>query len=762
MRFRSKFFSPLHLLLQCLVIVELGYLVFSCSRPDQSQKQAKKIPQQLPNHAFVGDQTCKSCHAKEFKEWKGSDHFYSMRKATDEFVRGNFDNATFKLHGDTYRFYKKNGDYMVHAPGPDGDFGEYKIGYTFGWTPLQQYLIEFPGGKMQALNVAWDTEKKEWFSLYPGQKIKPKDWLHWTKGAMNWNTMCADCHSTNLHQNYIAKADSFHTTWSSIDVSCESCHGPGKKHVEIARSSDYKKDKNQDPYKYRKNLKMTKDLTSRKLVDECARCHARREEITKAYNFHGRFMDHYDPELPHPEAYYADGQIKDEDYVYASFLQSKMYNNGVRCTDCHNPHTLKLKANVQDNSLCMQCHDGATYNTPKHTFHKANTKASQCISCHMPGRYYMQVDFRRDHSFRIPRPDLSEKFDTPNACNQCHEDKSAKWAADAVRKWYGPDRPSHFSETLVKASNSGEAARTDLVSLIQDKTQPAIARATAIWYLGQYPDNNAVGAMQKALKDESPLVRNSAVKAMSQIPRSMKKRILTEALDDSVRAVRINAADGLADFVASDFAKANQDNFKLALGDLKNRLDATRYFPQGQMNLGQFYEKRGQDEKAVVAYKKAIEKDPHFNAARINLAYLYNRKGSNDKAKSLLETVINQEPNFGPAYYSLSLLLSEDGKLKDALTYFEKAADHMPENSRVFYNWAIALQNLKEYQQAAETYQKAIKLDPENPQYEYGIVTLYMQQQAYQKALKHAQRLVQLQPGNQRFQQLVQVIRQRM
>ncbi len=716
---------------------------------------------QIVAHAtYVGGKTCQSCHQKQFKTWMHSDHAHAMAKATKQSVRGDFSDAVFKHRGYIYRFFRKDGKFMVNAPGPDGKPHNYQISYTFGWEPLQQYMINMGSGKLQMLTVAWNTQKKQWFSLHPDKKYDHHDWLYWTNGAMNWNTMCADCHSTNLHQNYFPKADSFHTTWSSISVSCEACHGPGSAHVKFMKS---KKGKHASIHRIRKGLKMTGDTPPHVLVFECARCHSRREKLVKNYHHNESFLDQFDPVLPHPPHYFPDGQIKDEDYIYSSFLQSRMFNSGVSCINCHNPHTLRPKLNIADNSLCLQCHV-SSLNTRAHTHHKLNTKASECVSCHMPGRYYMQGDFRRDHSLRIPSPDLSVKFGVPNACNSCHTDKSAKWTARAVKKWFGESHPNdyyRFHSVWLEADKKGPKTRGSLWALISDTTQPAIARATAIWYLGQFPDRGSIKILKRALKSDNPLIRNSAVKAVASLPSGMKKPLLSLALDDSVRAVRLSAVQALASFHPSDFSPNVRSSFKKALKEYKQELDANRYFPSGQMNRGEFFEKQGKTKKAIQAYRTALKKDPKFNPARINLALLMNKQGKNAKAQKLLETVIKQEPDYGPAYYSMALLLAQEKKLKQAVSYFKKAAKRMPKNDRVRFNEAIAFQTLKRPKQAEQAYLAAIKLAPKNPQYRYGICTLYIQQKEYGKALPQARKLVDLRPNSRRAQQLLQVIEDR-
>ncbi len=366
----------------------------------------------------------------------------------------------------------------------------------------------FPGGRYQALSVAWDTRPKaaggqRWFHLYPGEKVDHRDVLHWTGVAQNWNFMCADCHSTNLQKRYDAASDTFDTTWSEINVSCEACHGPGSRHVEWARRAKAAggsgdalkglvfsmKDTSGGHWALPAGAaiaRRTAPLSSRLEVETCGRCHARAARLWPTYE-HGRpLADTHRVALLEEGLYEADGQIRDEVYEYGSFLQSKMYQAGVTCSNCHDPHSSALR--LPGNALCGQCHVPTRYDQPTHHFHQAGTAGAQCVSCHMPQRRYMVVDDRRDHSFRIPRPDESVRLGTPNTCTACHSRRSGAWAAAAVQKWYGPAaaaRPSFAAAFHAGRTRQPEGASL-LSSLVADRAQPPIVRATALSLLSRY------------------------------------------------------------------------------------------------------------------------------------------------------------------------------------------------------------------------------------------------------------------------------------
>lgn len=748
----SRYISSLKVSLILLLTATFA-LIYSCEQP--GERTATTVDPDLERtHRFVGDQTCQSCHAGEWEQWKGSHHDYAIGEADEEHVRGDFDDAMFSDGENSYRFYQEGVHYMVDITGSDDETETHRIDYTFGWEPLQQYLVDIGRGKYQALHIAWDTEKQQWFSLFPDEQFEEDDWMHWRGGAMNWNTMCADCHSTNLRQNYIAEADSFHTSWDVINVSCEACHGPGGDHVEFVSSPEGESASRE---RIGMDLELGRFTSQIDEINTCAPCHSLRQKLTDDYIHGDNYLDHFDPQLPRPDMYFADGQILEEVFVFGSFLQSKMYAEGIQCTDCHDPHSLQLRQPLTNNQLCMSCHE-PQYNSADHHFHEPNTEASQCVNCHMTGRTYMGNDYRRDHSFRIPRPDQSAQFGTPNACNDCHSDRPAKWASDAINNWYGEEREPHFSDILLEINDQGPGDFTSLRQLIEDTSQPEVIRATAVWYAGRFPEDNSYEILANAIESESAMVRASAAKAMENLPADMKKPLLETALADSVRAVRISAMTNLTEFAVHDFSANHREHFQNAVQEYREFLDVNEYFPQGQMNRGRFFEQQGELDKAMNAYRTALERDPKFNPARINLAYLHNRLGENNRAEELLLIVTEQEPEFGDAYYSLGLLKAEQNLMQEAIHWFEQAVDLMPEHGRLFYNLAIAHQTEGNPQDSEYAYKRALELEPQSGDFRYGLITLYMQQQKFEQAMEHAEQLAQMYPNNPQINQLIQTI----
>lgn len=648
--------------------------------------------------SFVGSETCKNCHEDQFKDWKGSHHDLAMMLPDSASVKGDFDNAIFTHDGITSTFFKKDKVFFVNTQDQNGEFKDFKIEYTFGVFPLQQYLIKFSNGEYQCLTTAWDSRDKKWYALNANVDINHGDWLHWTGGAMSWNTMCADCHSTNLHKNYDSKTDTYKTTFSEIDVSCEACHGPSSSHVAFYES----------PHEdmLAPELYIDTNMSSTELVDKCARCHSRRAQLTKYFNYEGSYMDHYSPSLISDPLYEMDGQILDEDYVYGSFVQSKMYHNGVSCKDCHDVHTTKLKK--QGNDLCMTCHVPA-YNEPSHHFHDMGTESSLCINCHMPGKTYMGNDFRRDHSFRVPRPDQTVTHGVSNACNGCHTDKSPEWASEVIVEKFGSERADHFSDHLLKGYHGDYDAFEHLMS---NSKYPDIARATALnLYVNRQMTSTEMNKVVGYLKDSSAIVRNEAAQSLERIQYAQIASNMEPLLADSLRLVRMSAAQY---FNMLGIDVSGNPNYKKANKEFLEGMNLNADFASGQHQIGLYYQAKGKDNNAIKSYERAVKIDRYHNRSRMNLALLYYQKGRIKDAESLYLKVVEQEPEFGYSYYMLGLLYNETGDSAKALRYLGETITKQPPNMNAFYNYALMLQKNNANKKSVDVAKKGLALFQNN------------------------------------------------
>lgn len=725
--------------------------VFSCKKEAEYWGVPKEdvfiSSQEIPDSHFLGDTNCKECHQKEFKDWQGSHHDKAMQIADSSAVLADFKGEKFTSQGVTSRFFKEGTDFYVNTEGPDGENHDYKIVYTFGVTPLQQYIVKFPNGHYQCLRTAWDSVKNKWFDLYPDFKVVHSEWLHWSRGGLNWNNMCSDCHSTNVRENYDEETDSYNTKYALINVNCEACHGPGKQHVEDVNRLG-------DRYKNSGTLQMTLKTTPKELVDKCARCHMRREQFSASFNFEGTMADHYSPQLIEENTYYPDGQILDEDYVYGSFVQSKMYRNKVACNNCHDSHSLKLK--FDGNALCLQCHLPEKFDTPKHHFHKENTEAAMCINCHMPGKYYMGNDFRRDHSFRVPRPDLSLKYGTPNACAGCHKDKTNEWAWESFKEMFGQVDSIHFSEKLAPGILGEQGADTGLSELINDKKQPEIVRASAVRALSHYNTEGLMDNFISFLNDKSPLVRGTTLDVLSEINNTDYVDYFLPLLEDPKRSVRIKAFFALGGLTELQIPEKYKSSYQKVKEEFSTYLNMNSDFVGGQIKGANYYLKQGNLQKGIAGYEKALKIDNINNQVRLNLANLYYRNQQFQKSEDAYKTVISQEPEYGPVYYSLGLLYAELERTDDAIEQMQKANSIMPENIRIYYNLSLLYDKKHEAQKAEKTLLNGLKIDSNNQSLLYALAFHYYNKGEIEKSKNILKKLVQLYPANTQYKSFLQ------
>ena len=490
---------------------------------------------------------------------------------------------------------------------------------------------------------------------------------------------------------------------------------------------------------------MNSEMTSTELVDKCARCHSRRSQLTKYFDYKGKFEDHYAQSMLIDPIYELDGQIRDEDYVYGSFIQSKMYHNGVSCRDCHDVHTLKLKK--QGNDLCMQCHT-PNYNEPSHHFHGVGSNGAQCINCHMPGKTYMGNDFRRDHSFRVPRPDQTVAYGVPNSCTGCHDDKSAQWAADVIVEKFGTERADHFSDYLLKGAHGDLSAYEYLMA---NGNYPDIARATAVNRYASYPLNtqqiqNLIGY----LNDSSSTVRNEVVRGMEVLNNSEMSPNIAAMLQDSVRLVRISTAQYF-NMMGIDIS-ANP-NFKKANKEFLESMNINADFSTGQHQIGLYYQAKGKEIEAIKSYERAIKIDRFNNRSRMNLALLYYQQGKVKESETLYLKVVEQEPEFGYSYYMLGLLYNETGNIQKSMEYMERSLGKQPINPNAFYNYALMLQQENKYNKSLEIVGDGLNLMPNNERLLYVKLIAEMNTNNA-NAIKTCELLLRIAPNNQNYQQI--------
>lgn len=663
-------------------------------------------PAQLrPPAEFTGNESCAGCHSEQHLAWQESQHAHAMAHATSDSVLADFNGTHFDYAGIRSRFRQEEDKFFVTTDGPDGQLTEYEVLYTFGVDPLQQYLIDLGGGRLQALPIAWDTRPvsaggQRWFHIYPDDELTHTDPLHWTGPNQNWNFMCADCHVTDYRKGYDAQTQTFSAQWSELGVTCESCHGPGSRHLAWAKGQpwpdkglsvllDERRDMHWTRELERVTAQRSKSLATDKEQQVCAQCHSLRSVVAEGYHAGLPLLDFYRPELLVDPLYFADGQQREEVFISGNFAQSKMHQAGVTCSDCHEPHSQKLRA--EGNALCSTCHSPAEFDRPEHHFHPAHSDGAQCVSCHMPERTYMVIDPRRDHSITVPRPDLAQQLGTPDACTSCHTDRDPAWAAQQIIDWFPQGRwqtPSH-AVSIAAADQGVPAAQPELAALVKDPQLAPIIRGSATQRLNPEAGGEPLAAVIRGLSDIDPLVRLGSIRAMEEAPVALRIRHLLPLLDDPLRSVRSLVASLLAD---AAIPASHQAGFDRALREYEQELDinSDRAGHLGQLGLLRL--RQGRSGEAEEAWGRAISTEPLHVAAYLNLSDLLRSQGREKAAGRLLRDALELMPEDGLLHYALGLSLVRQQQRSDAVKHFREAWKLSPEDPRTGYILAVALE----------------------------------------------------------------------
>lgn len=728
--------------------------------------------------SYVGADTCASCHAAETSLWRGSHHDLAMQHAGESAVLGDFDNTTFEKDGVTTTFFRDGDAFVIRTDGPDGSLQDFPVRFTFGVDPLQQYLVDLPGGRLQAVSIAWDSRPVEaggqrWFHLYPDETIPAGDELHWTGRLQNWNTMCADCHSTNLVRDYDLATDTFNTTWSEINVACESCHGPGSLHVDWAKKAegweaierlglavalDERKDAAWILDPDTGNSRRDPPRTTMREIDTCAVCHSRRGPVAASAIPGHPIGDSYRVVTLDEGLYFADGQIRDEVYEYGSFLQSRMFHEGVTCSDCHEPHSLELR--FEKNGVCTQCHSVEKFDTPDHHRHAMNTKGAECVSCHMAERTYMVVDPRRDHGFRIPRPDISAALGTPNACNACHDDESPDWAAAQIASWHPNPHAAfqQFAATLDDGNRRAPGARQRLLALAAGDDQPGIARASALDRVDRITDQAAFDLLVGLLDDPDPLVRRSAASVFTMLPVEARSPLLALA-DDPIQDVRIEVARLLAEVPDAALVPEAVVPRERLIAEYRAALASNADRPESHHNLGLMEIALGRYAAAEQAFRNALKVDPLFVPAAVNLANLMQTTSRDEEGGPVLREIIARLPNDPSARLALGLWLVRNGQSAAALAELKTAAELGEQNPRFAYVYAVAIADSGKPADAMAILRDSLERHPYDRDSLIALAVYERQAGNLEAAAAHADLLLRLEPDDTSIRDFVSQLR---
>ncbi len=739
-----------HWLIGAAVVLGLAGAAFYFSR-DHSAAPVKTraggspvIPPEAEVFAqYAGAESCRECHQAAHASWSASHHGLAERPPAAGLDAAAFEPTRTFTHGtQTSEARARDGKYEVVARGLGGQQDVFAVERVIGHAPLRQYLVGAPGGRLQTLEASYDPKKNEWFNVYGDEDRQPGEWGHWTGRGMNWNTMCASCHNTRVRKNYDATTDAYRTTMAVATVSCESCHGPMKAHVDWRHQ--YPATTAPDP--------TSRKLTRDQMIDACGACHARRGELTGDFHPGETFSDHYAlTVVDESDTYFADGQVSGENYEYGSFLSSKMHAAGVRCVDCHEPHSAKVRA--PGNALCLTCHAGAVpagitkiplpLDPVAHSHHAADSAGAQCASCHMPITTYMQRHPRHDHGFTIPDPLLTKELGIPNACNRCHVDKDVDWSIAAVDRWYGDkmERPTRERARAVAGARQGlEAARSPLLSVAQDDSSP-YWQSSAAQLLSQWVTEPQISALFiKQTRHPSPLVRATAARVLEPIvaARPDARESVGKLLDDADRSVRVAAAWTLRETITPG---------SRAFTEVEHQMAINADQPTGQMQNAAFEVARGNPAGAVEHLRRAVEWDGNSPPIRHEFAVALSTVGDSAGALEQLEAAVRLDPKQAEYRYKLALACNESGRLDRTISELQAAVQIDPMHARAWYNLGLAQNSMGHPEQALAALLRGEGAAPRDPRIPYARATILARVGRVAEARQAAQRALEVQPG---------------
>lgn len=718
---------------------------------------------------YAGSASCQECHAEEYEQWQDSHHGRAER-----LVDAKTDGAAFEVHRFRHGTQETsvrmtNGQFQIITTGLHGTQEVFQVDRVLAESPLRQMLISFPGGRWQATEAAYDPRSNEWFNVYGNEDRQPGEWGHWTGRGMNWNAMCAACHNTRVRKNYDIATDSFRTAMVERGVGCESCHGPMKAHNEWQLANKNKGLK--DP--------TVKRLSRDEMFHTCAGCHSRRGEITGDPKPGDSFFDHYLLSIvDESDLFYPDGQVRDEDFEVAAFLGSKMFHKGVRCGDCHDFHTAKVR--LPGNMLCLSCHGPGASNAPvinpvTHSHHKVfgydasgvltnndlmayqpkliQETGGECVNCHMPQTVYMQRHWRHDHGFTIPDPLLTKQFGIPNACNRCHQDRDVDWALKHVEEWYGEkmNRPSRERAiTVAQARNGENIARAALLQMLcSDEID--YWRAVAANLLERWvAEPEVANALIEKLSDTNALVRQNAVQtlaALGDVRLPNVEAALQGKLNDPSRNVRVAAAQALV---------ANLNWESRAGSELRHMLNHNADQPGGQLQLAVAALVRGEATNALTHLQTAKRWDPFSAGIRHELAIVLSRLGRTHEALTELQEAVRLDPRDAELRFKLALAHNELGNTAQVLVELEQAVKLEPRHARAWYNLGLVRHAAGNPGDAIQALLAAESVNPRDAQIPYARATIHAQLGQRAEAQIAAARALELQPQFREAAQLLQ------
>ncbi len=468
---------------------------------------------------FVGAQACASCHPEEYDAWGGSTHGQAGGWPNDETIIPKFDGEVLKFtnarvrlsrDGSSYAFLVTRGKGMERRYTVDGVVGR---GLIHGGG-AQTFFTRGQHGRMLFLPLEYNVEKKSWFC----QTTTPKKWAiidgSFPLEACQWpakrplgtgtGPTCQNCHGSQIEVAFTGPESQIETRVKSFSINCESCHGPGKRHVTLMAAGGAPKDGEI-------GMRALSVVDKHESMKVCMACHGNKLELQAGY-LSGDPLENYYAQLTlwdvGERKVDFDGRTLGFAYQQGH-VYSPCYTSGsMTCVDCHSPHSLKYRdvtgtplVDRFDDGQCVGCHVSKVESQAHHR-HKTRLK---CTDCHMPFRQHDNVGTqirisRSDHAIPIPRPGSTHG---EQACRDCHLKVGVPWETSQFSVKFGGLKPrsalvrglyaysSYIGPTGRPRGDKKARAMIDHVVAALDRNSPIVSILAMSYFLGELLQSEA-------------------------------------------------------------------------------------------------------------------------------------------------------------------------------------------------------------------------------------------------------------------------------
>ena len=699
---------------------------------------------------YTGSVSCRSCHEKFYQLWSTSFHGLAMQPYLAELAKKQLSPQAKPISIGKVNYQAdiegKNG--YVREKGPEGE-KKYEIQQVMGGKNVFYFLTPMERGRLQVLPLAYDVNRKTWYDTAAShlrhsldRRDEALDWREW---PLTFNTMCYNCHVSQLSTNYDLKSDTYRTVWAEPGINCETCHGPAAEHIKAVEKAP----KGKVP----QNVKMIrwKTFTAEQKNDACSPCHAKMRPITPSFVPGKRYFDHFDLVTLEDPDFYPDGRDLGENFTLTLWRMSPCVKSGkLDCIHCHTSSgRYRFKKDEEANNACLPCHAERVKNAPAHTNHKAEGAGNKCVSCHMPMTEFAFMR-RSDHSMLPPAPTATVLLQSPNACNLCHKDRDAQWADDWVRKRRNRDyqAPLLYRTGLIDAARKKDWAHLpEMLRYITAKNRDEVVATSLIRLLQACPKGEKGPPILQALKDPSPLVRSAAAAALASYSTPQARDALFEAAGDDYRLVRVNAAMALSHFPGLTLNQEDQKKLERATGEYLASLMSRPDQWSSHYNLGNYHLNRGDLTLAMGAYETALKLEPRSIPALVNASIVQARMGNQEKAESFLRKALEVDAGSAEANFNMGLLKAEQKNLAEAEKHLRAALKTDPRMAEAAYNLGVLLMKDRP-EEGIQYVRKACELRPDIPKYGNALAFYLGEKGDQVRAIQALQETISRQPGS--------------